>query len=394
MPDRHVHWPDELAGENDNTLFVPSPSHVPSLSLTTDDSDSIHDSSPPSTPPSGSIYSSRTLDDRHFQRHVQTTPISVREPAFPHITAQFPLVRILDTSPDAPRWSFEDSPSASDSHQQAGPPQSLPPLSQSPRKYPFPSQAHPRERSASPTLHPFLAFMNVSPFSLMIWDLRDEPSVSSVRTTMANSSTSDVLRLLLAPATDPARREMHIHCVGNSVYEPLIVRSSAQSDVRRRGTESSGVASSLVSRASESSNTVDYITVLQVLRGIHHYLQTLVSASEFSELRSLPTPGLQNSVAEAFHKRRADTECRKAFRRSASGRNPVYSHHSPSRQVHQTNFPTSPSSIYLGANTSAYSENSDQKESLKRLDLLLGQTRFLGLAHLENKEDEWYIRVA
>ncbi|KAI5120659.1 hypothetical protein M0805_007996 [Coniferiporia weirii] len=390
MPNKHVHWSDSLAvDEDDNVAFIPpSPSHIPSLSSTNDDDDSVHDSSPPSTPPSTYGQSVRNLDDLYLQQHARVSPLTIRVAARPHNNGQFPLVR----SPDTPSWVLGGSPS-SDPFRPSSLSRTIPPFPTPPQKTVFPTvpgQTRTWQRGAAQALHALLTHTSDTHAPAIVWDVGDEPTSTTVRVATANGGSglaSLPTSMLCEPATNPSQTEIRIHCVGHKIYDPLIVRAAGrEADAESRRLSASASFSPI--RARSSSDAAEFVTILHVLRGIYHYLQLYVSASEYAGFGSLRAPGLQTAIASAFHERRAKSELHKAMRRTDPDRGHVLSHHSPSHQIQGSTTPA-----HFGAGTSAYSQ-SDTQEALRRLDCLLGQTRFLGLNRVEGKPNEWYICVS
>jgi len=158
----------------------------------------------------------------------------------------------------------------------------------------------------------------------LIWNVTRQPSSSSVR--FAAGTESDQASLMSA-ATVPPVAHITIQCIPApfSCWQPL---------------QLDAVDSPLHS----------FITIYDVLSGIHRYLQRRVSAAEFAEFT---VPGSQAALSRAFYRR-----C-----------------------------PSLPSTV----GGDGYTD--EQRDGLKRVDCLLGRTVFLGLARAEDGSDSWQLHV-
>ncbi|KAH8119313.1 hypothetical protein DFH11DRAFT_1501891 [Phellopilus nigrolimitatus] len=263
----------------------------------------------------------------------------------------------------------------------------LPSLIPSPRK-PYNSNfpGFPHLNRSTAALHSLLAYTADPRVPVLLWDMRFSPSAETLHMSSATSTASPVpvpLILLHSSATDPPQREMRIHCVGHDIWQPLVVSTHVErtsDSVGSRSPKSVPPAS-----ARNTPDTPEYVTVLHVLRAMHSYLQKGVSGAEYEAFGALPTPGLQTAVARAFHERSSETEDSRIIPRRLALEGRARSYHSPSS--HQGS--TSPT--IFGAVIDA--ESVVRKSGLQRLDCLLGQSRFLGLCHVENEPNVYYIRV-
>lgn len=345
MSRRHVRWADEVTSESKGAPVNSYTNNAIPLTIT-DDSDSC--SSPAlSTPSSIATYS--LANDYTFV----DTPV-------PHHAA----LSKPQANSKLPRAYGRDSPELFDAASS----------SPSPSRYPavgLPgSPALPIRSQPSLALHPILLHSRHSKREELIWDVRFQPTKASVHLQQGRTIHEFPPELLLAPATNPPVREMRIHCLPHGIYEPLIVQATPSGSPFTQGLP------------------LDHITIYHILRHIVHYLQKLVSKQEYSRIKAVTPSKFSDAVSQAYHGRTDINATRSPAQHGApSGTN--HSHAQP--QSHQdqkhSSSPRARSGAVIGANTS------EPVEGLRRLDYLLGLTRFNGLQQVDGKPGEWFLHV-
>ncbi|KAL5528375.1 hypothetical protein ACEPAF_7511 [Sanghuangporus sanghuang] len=355
MAEKHVHWWDGDSGDdkNDGPSFVPPSPHQSPLPSSTDDDDSLVDSPSPPTPltPLASIGEAyRTRD--HARGVLPPIQIPGNTFVYAHIrTPDDPSLRLAEPS---------SSPSAT-----------------SPRKSSAIGLTKRRESASILRLHSFLDYVPSGKVPSLVWDVGDVPSYSTVCMITSRSNGGPVPvppDILDQPASNPTLKEMRIHCISYSLWEPLILRASEiRSPTRRIDGQQSPDG-----RA--PTQATDYISLKHVIYAIYRYLHTPMTVREYDALKDVPTADLQTSVARSFY-RRCEAEEQAVLAQERA---------SPQRRINMQSS-LSPSSDRSGANLGAGTARSG---GLRRLDCLLGQTQFLGLSPVPEKPGEWYIHVA
>ncbi|OCB86916.1 hypothetical protein A7U60_g6090 [Sanghuangporus baumii] len=339
MAEKHVHWWDGDSGndKNDGPSFVPPSPHQSPLPSSTDDDDSLVDSPSPPTPltPLASIGEAyRTRD--HARGVLPPIQIPANTFVYAHIrTPDDPSLRLAEPS---------SSPSAT-----------------SPRKSSAIGLTRRRESASILHLHSFLDYVPSGKVPSLVWDQWGTRPRSSGHTRSTGIK-------------NPTLKEMRIHCISYSLWEPLILRASEIRSPTRRidGRQSPD------GRA--PTQATDYISLKHVIYAIYRYLHTPMTVREYDALKDVPTADLQTSVARSFY-RRCEAEEQAVLAQERA---------SPQRRINMQSS-LSPSSDRSAANLGAGTARSG---GLRRLDCLLGQTQFLGLSPVPEKPGEWYIHVA
>lgn len=367
MYKRHVHWADGLTGGQDALPVVPTTHEQNPITLTnTDDSDTC--SSPAlSTPSSITAYPARPLaeiysgTDTRSSSYNSLTPKAVPSPGLPRAYGR-----------DSPELYSAPLPSPG-RHQAAG----LPAASTHTVRTP---SATSRENQ-SVVLNAFLAYSKHPKRKELIWDIRNEPTYSTVYLRNGSTMTSLPRDILLAPATNPPVREMRIHCLPHGMYNPLLVQTGTTSDTRSPSRRN-------------SFGSADYVTIYHVLRAISNYLQKDVTQKEFTAASSSVVSSFRSAILQAYHKRVGYDGARMPTQHGVPSRTASSDSHGPFHS-HQDQKQASLSRTHPGAGIGAspVSNGSLNLEGLKRIDYLLEMTRFDGLEQVEGKPGEWFLHV-
>ncbi|KAL5523834.1 hypothetical protein ACEPAG_8007 [Sanghuangporus baumii] len=390
MAEKHVHWWDGESGDdrNDGPSFVPPSPHQSPLPSSTDDDDSLVDSPSPPTPltplaPIGEAY--RTRD--HARGALRPIQIPGNTFVYAHIR-----------SPDDPSVRLAEPPSRYDRFSMSAMGRSLPllsPSATSPRKSSAIGLTRRRETTSILRLHSLLDYVPSGKVPSLVWNVGDAPSYSTVCMTTSRSNGGPVPvppDILDQPASNPPLKEMRIHCISYSLWEPLILRAS---EIRSPTSRTDGQQSP---DGRAPSQATDYISLKHIIYAIYRYLHTPMTVLEYDALKDVPTAELQTSVARSFYRRceaeeqailaqeRASPQRRTNVCRIASNAKAFLS-----SAFHQMQSSLSPSSDRSGASLGAGTARSG---GLRRLDCLLRQTQFLGLSPVPEKSGEWYIHVA
>ena len=379
--------------DDSSPIIPPRPDQSPTYSLTNTDEDSLADSPSPQTPPTMLAPIAPSANAYHTRHHSRPQLRSIQVPTRSFADERF-------KSPDTMRWRFNESPSGSGPLSVSEIGRTLPhpsPLRSSPQGPPAPRPSGQRRRNSisAPVLHRILTYPPSSAMPALVWNVSDPPSTSSVLMTDPRDSRSLVpvpRSVLNEPATHPPQKEMQINCVGHSLWRPLVV-TAGNSQNPRSSEERSGrttpTPSNSLAPATPSSG---YVTVIQVLREIYMYLHTRMRSNEYEALKSLPTEGFQTSVAKSFYQR-CEAEGHMSPAGSALPGRGVNVRFQASHQGSASDLmkePISPSSGQSGASLGAHPVPTD---CLRRLDCLLGQTRFLGLSSVGDGSSAWYMNV-
>ncbi|EJD03039.1 uncharacterized protein FOMMEDRAFT_140804 [Fomitiporia mediterranea MF3/22] len=261
---------------------------------------------------------------------------------------------------------------------------SLPPISPlgvSPRKSSAPTlpKRSRRDSVIAPVVHPCLAYAPSANMPLLVWDVGDVPSYTTVL--MPSPKDGRVLvpvpdSILNEPATNPPQREMRIHCVGHSLWAPLVVRADEPPSTPGNTVRQTGRTATPDVHSQAPSSSSHYVAVKHVILAIFRYLYVRMTSDEYASLDSLPTKGLKKEVSRAFYKR-CDAEERRSLTQRTGQERAVNNQISPSSER---------SSVNLSASTA-------RSGGLRRLDCLLGQTRFRGLDAVGDGPSGWYMCV-
>lgn len=296
MAEKHVHWWDGEAGDDhsDGPSFVPPSPHQSPPPSSTDDDDSLVDSPSPPTPvmtlaPMAEAY--RTRD------RTQAAPPPLQIPT----GNPYAYARIR--SPDGPSVRLAEPSSRCDPFSMSAMGRSLPHLSPpaaSPCKSPITVLPRRRDSANALRLHTLLDYARSTDGPTLVWNVGDAPSYSTVRMIAPRSASGPVPvppDMLDQPASNPPLKEMRIHCISHSLWEPLILRASEIRSPRRNDGQHSP------DRRAPSSQSTDYIPLKHVIYAIYRYLHTPMTSREYSALKDIPTADLQTSVARSFYKR-------------------------------------------------------------------------------------------
>ena len=167
----------------------------------------------------------------------------------------------------------------------------------------------------------------------LLWDVSVEPSIYSVRTPEGSPITEEELSV---PCIYPDRPSIRVHCVPVGYWLPLCIEGSIFSPTGRNGLATP--------------------TVLDVLQGVYRFLNKRIRSLEFSDIQP---PALRNEISRSFYRR-----CRRYAETTVS-----------SQTV-----------------DSVFEEH--KKQGLKRVDFLLGRTKFLGLSPAWQEAGVWSLETA